>query len=76
MGASSSPPRVARSAIYRPGVGYRDRRRRPAPPQLDHGAKITIDSATMINKAFEIIEARWLFGIGAERITPIVHPNR
>ncbi len=29
----------------------------------------------MINKAFEIIEARWLFGIGAERITPIVHPQ-
>ena len=45
------------------------------PPNGIMGAKITIDSATMINKAFEIIEARWLFGIGAERITPIVHPQ-
>lgn len=44
-------------------------------PNWIMGAKITIDSATMINKAFEIIEARWLFGIGAERITPIVHPQ-
>ena len=39
------------------------------------GNKITIDSATMMNKAFEIIEARWLFGIGADRIEPVVHPQ-
>ena len=39
------------------------------------GAKITIDSATMVNKAFEIIEARWLFGIEPERISAIVHPQ-
>lgn len=44
-------------------------------PCWNMGAKITIDSATMLNKAFEIIEARWLFGIGAERIVPIVHPQ-
>ena len=39
------------------------------------GAKITIDSATMLNKAFEIIEARWLFGIAPERIEAVVHPQ-
>ena len=44
-------------------------------PNWDMGAKITIDSATMMNKAFEIIEARWLFGIGGDRISPIVHPQ-
>ncbi|MDE6497288.1 MAG: 1-deoxy-D-xylulose-5-phosphate reductoisomerase [Muribaculaceae bacterium] len=44
-------------------------------PNWDMGAKITIDSATMMNKAFEIIEARWLFGMEPERITAIVHPQ-
>lgn len=44
-------------------------------PNWVMGAKITIDSATMINKAFEIIEARWLFNIGADRIMPVVHPQ-
>ncbi len=44
-------------------------------PNWNMGAKITIDSATMVNKAFEIIEARWLFGIEPERITAIVHPQ-
>lgn len=44
-------------------------------PNWNMGAKITIDSATMLNKAFEIIEARWLFGIEPERITPVVHPQ-
>lgn len=44
-------------------------------PNWSMGNKITIDSATMMNKAFEIIEARWLFGIGAERIEPVVHPQ-
>ncbi|MDE7126113.1 MAG: 1-deoxy-D-xylulose-5-phosphate reductoisomerase, partial [Muribaculaceae bacterium] len=44
-------------------------------PCWNMGAKITIDSATMLNKAFEIIEARWLFGIDANRIVPIVHPQ-
>ena len=39
------------------------------------GAKITIDSATMLNKAFEIIEAHWLFGVGAEKIKAVVHPQ-
>lgn len=44
-------------------------------PNWSMGAKITIDSATMLNKAFEIIEARWLFGIEPERITAVVHPQ-
>lgn len=44
-------------------------------PNWSMGAKITVDSATMLNKAFEIIEARWLFGIDHERISAIVHPQ-
>lgn len=44
-------------------------------PNWSMGAKITIDSATMVNKAFEIIEARWLFGIDPDRITAMVHPQ-
>lgn len=44
-------------------------------PNWNMGAKITIDSATMLNKAFEIIEARWLFGLPAEKITAVVHPQ-
>lgn len=44
-------------------------------PNWDMGAKITIDSATMLNKAFEIIEAHWLFGIDANRIEAVVHPQ-
>ncbi|MDO4320160.1 MAG: 1-deoxy-D-xylulose-5-phosphate reductoisomerase [Bacteroidales bacterium] len=44
-------------------------------PNWSMGAKITIDSATMLNKAFEIIEARWLFGIEPSRIDAVVHPQ-
>lgn len=44
-------------------------------PNWSMGAKITIDSATMLNKSFEIIEARWLFDIPGERISAIVHPQ-
>lgn len=44
-------------------------------PKWSMGAKITIDSATMMNKAFEIIEARWLFGIPVEKIEAVVHPQ-
>jgi 1-deoxy-D-xylulose-5-phosphate reductoisomerase len=46
-----------------------------AHPTWDMGAKITIDSATMMNKALEIIEARWLFDIPAEQISVVVHPQ-
>lgn len=44
-------------------------------PTWDMGPKITIDSATMMNKALEIIEARWLFGISADQISVVVHPQ-
>lgn len=44
-------------------------------PRWEMGAKITIDSATMMNKAFEIIEARWLFGVEPSQIEAVVHPQ-
>jgi len=46
-----------------------------AHPTWRMGPKITIDSATMMNKGLEVIEARWLFGIPAERIEVIIHPQ-
>ena len=44
-------------------------------PTWNMGAKITIDSASLMNKGFEVMEARWLFGIPAERIDVLVHPQ-
>lgn len=44
-------------------------------PNWDMGAKVTIDSASMMNKGFEMIEARWLFGVPPERIEVVVHPQ-
>ncbi|MFY9151291.1 MAG: 1-deoxy-D-xylulose-5-phosphate reductoisomerase [Prolixibacteraceae bacterium] len=44
-------------------------------PNWDMGAKITIDSASMMNKGFEVIEAKWLFGLNPEQIDVIVHPQ-
>ena len=44
-------------------------------PTWDMGAKITIDSASMMNKGFEVIEAKWLFGVDADRIQVLVHPQ-
>ncbi|HNW58475.1 MAG TPA: 1-deoxy-D-xylulose-5-phosphate reductoisomerase [bacterium] len=44
-------------------------------PNWNMGRKITIDSATMMNKGLEIIEARWLFGVPAERIRVVLHPQ-
>lgn len=44
-------------------------------PNWDMGAKVTIDSASMINKGFEMIEARWLFNVEPERIEVVVHPQ-
>jgi 1-deoxy-D-xylulose-5-phosphate reductoisomerase len=46
-----------------------------AHPNWDMGAKITIDSATLMNKGFEMIEARWLFGLSPDNIEVIVHPQ-
>jgi 1-deoxy-D-xylulose-5-phosphate reductoisomerase len=44
-------------------------------PNWDMGAKITIDSATLMNKGFEVIEAHWLFGLPADQIEVVVHPQ-
>ncbi len=46
-----------------------------AHPTWDMGPKITIDSATLMNKALEIIEARWLFGVAVEKIEVLIHPE-
>ena len=44
-------------------------------PTWDMGAKITIDSATLMNKGFEVIEAKWLFGVPVEKIQVLIHPQ-
>lgn len=44
-------------------------------PTWEMGSKITIDSASMMNKGFEVIEAKWLFGVEAEKIQVLVHPQ-
>jgi 1-deoxy-D-xylulose-5-phosphate reductoisomerase len=46
-----------------------------AHPTWNMGPKITVDSATMMNKGFEIIEAHWLFGVPADRIRVVIHPQ-
>ncbi len=69
--ASGGPFRT-RSASELRNVTVKDALRHP---NWSMGAKITIDSATMLNKAFEIIEARWLFDIPAHKIEAVVHPQ-
>lgn len=44
-------------------------------PNWNMGAKITIDSSTMMNKGLEIIEAKWFFGLPVEKIVPVIHPQ-
>ncbi|MCI9244632.1 MAG: 1-deoxy-D-xylulose-5-phosphate reductoisomerase [Alistipes sp.] len=44
-------------------------------PQWQMGAKITIDSSTLVNKGFEVIEAHWLFGTPADKIAVLLHPQ-
>jgi 1-deoxy-D-xylulose-5-phosphate reductoisomerase len=44
-------------------------------PTWDMGPKVTVDSATMMNKGLEVIEAHWLFGVGADKIQPLIHPQ-
>ena len=44
-------------------------------PCWEMGSKITIDSATLMNKGFEVIEAKWLFGLKPEQIEVVVHPQ-
>ncbi|MEX2601545.1 MAG: 1-deoxy-D-xylulose-5-phosphate reductoisomerase [Balneolaceae bacterium] len=44
-------------------------------PNWNMGSKITVDSATLMNKGLEIIEAHWLFGLPVEKIEPVIHPQ-
>lgn len=78
-------PQVARLVLTASGGALRDWPRERAyhatPAQaLAHptwtmGAKVTLDSASLTNKAFEVIEAHWLFGVPAERIDVLIHPQ-
>ena len=73
---SSSRPAAARSATFLPSqlkqVTVAEALEHPT---WDMGPKITVDSATMMNKALEIIEARWLFDVDGERIAVVIHPQ-
>lgn len=82
---AGKPDEVERLVLTASGGPFRGKKRRqledvkPADalkhPTWNMGAKITVDSATLMNKSLELIEARWLFGIPAERIRVIVHPQ-
>ena len=52
-----------------------DSRRRAETSHMGDGRKITIDSASMMNKGFEVMEAKWLFGVDADKIQVLVHPQ-
>ena len=79
------PSKVRRLVLTASGGAFRDRPLADIPnatpedalkhPTWDMGPKVTIDSATMMNKGLEIIEAHWLFGIPADKIQPIIHPQ-
>jgi 1-deoxy-D-xylulose-5-phosphate reductoisomerase len=69
--ASGGPFRdytLAQMAAVEPAAALRH-------PNWDMGPKVTIDSSTMANKGLEVIEAHWLFGLPAERIQVVVHPQ-
>jgi 1-deoxy-D-xylulose-5-phosphate reductoisomerase len=80
-----SPASVRRLLLTASGGPFRSRPRHTlaavtpqealAHPTWSMGRKITIDSATLMNKGLEVIEARWLFGVPAERIEVLVHPQ-
>src|SRR4029078_8671928 len=79
------PEEVRRLVLTASGGPFRKRPRDtfarvPPAEALNHptwsmGRKITIDSATLMNKGLEVIEARWLFGVPAERVEVLVHPQ-
>tara|TARA_R110002049_G_scaffold27321_2_gene94175 strand:+ start:349997 stop:351358 length:1362 start_codon:yes stop_codon:yes gene_type:complete len=83
--AVAEPPRAKRLILTASGGPFREwtfQQMRDATPEsaLDHptwnmGPKITIDSATMMNKSLEVIEARWLFNLPADAIEVVVHPQ-
>ncbi|MBP1991301.1 1-deoxy-D-xylulose-5-phosphate reductoisomerase [Paenibacillus eucommiae] len=76
---------IAQITLTASGGSFRDRTRKELEgvtveqalrhPNWSMGAKITIDSATMVNKGLEVIEARWLFGLGYDQIGVIIHPE-
>jgi 1-deoxy-D-xylulose-5-phosphate reductoisomerase len=78
-------PEVTRITLTASGGALRDwpidRIRRATPeealahPNWDMGAKVTIDSASLTNKALELIEAAWLFGVGSDRLGALIHPQ-
>lgn len=84
-GQRNGPDEVSRLVLTASGGPFRslpaDQLAAVTPEQaLDHptwrmGPKISIDSATMFNKGLEMIEARWLFGVGMDRIDVVVHPQ-
>lgn len=83
--AGANPSQVRRVVLTASGGPFRGRRRRDlthvtADDALRHptwrmGPKITVDSATLMNKALEVIEARWLFDLRPEQIDVIIHPE-
>lgn len=81
-GNRSDVERIVITASGGPFYGIDEEELRGITPDeaLDHptwqmGAKVSIDSATMMNKALEIVEARWLFGLGPDRIDVVIHPQ-
>lgn len=82
---SPAPADVARVVLTASGGAFRGRSpgevyestaaEAMAHPTWSMGAKVTIDAATLMNKAFELIEAHWLFGLGAERLDAVLHPT-
>lgn len=79
--AGAEPGSISRILLTASGGPFRDRAdlsgvtpgQALAHPNWSMGPKVSIDSATMINKALEVVEARWLFNIEAERIEVVVH---
>jgi 1-deoxy-D-xylulose-5-phosphate reductoisomerase len=83
--AAVSPGQIRRVVLTASGGPFLGRSRQElekvsakealAHPNWDMGAKVTIDSATLMNKGLEVIEARWLFGLPPERIDVVIHPE-
>ncbi len=69
--ASGGPFRTRPAATF----GAITRAEALAHPNWEMGAKVTVDSATMMNKGLEVIEARWMFGLEPEQIRVLVHPQ-
>lgn len=81
-GQASDLRRIILTASGGPFRGWTRKRMKDVTPKMalqhptwEMGPKITIDSATMMNKALEIVEARWLFGVSADQISVVVHPQ-